>query len=547
MTAPLRDRWRILREGLLFTDRAFPAILTTGYALSFGLMAFIPARFWDDLQIFNNPDIVGMSRRSGILIGGLFLQAMVSLPHPDLMVRLLVLIVFLSSALLVRSLMKMLALTDERERNAITLIMAVSPLFLSRFQIITSFYCTALLLFCLGAWLLASALISGRPLLRLPAYLMLLLAFYIESFLVLYAFLMLLLLLAMPGKKGPSFRGLFERGLLLMRRAPEAFALPFLFFGLKTWLTPATAEFTGYNAVTAQGLLGALVSWPIRTLDALIAIPGGASLWLLFVAPLLLALVLILAPANRFKTLPVDDDAHPGWQGLLVSCIGAALAVFPYAVVSRAVSPYDFDDRNQLTLLLVAGSLLVFAVRTFVRPCLQWSVLAFLFCWCVAVNAVTYWTIIRDGHVQNAVVHAIGENSAVRNQSSFLVDTAGWPDLARRRTLSTAQLNCLMKDAFGDETRFAALLSSRPFDWWREQNFLNQYRNVGTCFRDWRGGMPELLTIQGDHTLSFRQAVKLSLLHALMPARYGRALEGLSLVKVSLSPMPAGLITAPPR
>ena len=546
MTALLRDRWRLLREGLLFTDRAFPAVLTAGYALSFGLMVFIPARFWDDLQIFNNPDIVGMSRRSGILVGGIFLQAMVSLPHPDLMVRLLVLAVFLSSALLVRSLMTMLALADERERNAITLIMAVSPLFLSRFQIITSFYCAAFFLFCLGAWLLASALISGRPLLRLPAYLILLLAFYIESFLVLYAFLMLLLLLAMPGKKGSSFGDLRERSIALMRRAPEAFALPFLFFVLKTWLTPATAEFTGYNAVTAEGVLGALVAWPIRTLDALIAIPGIAPLWLLFVAPFLLALLAMLAPAGHPKALPVEDDAHPGWQGLLVSCIGAALAVFPYAVVSRAVSPYDFDDRNQLTLLLAVGPLLLFAVRTFVRPCLQWSVVAFVLCWCVAVNAVTYWTIIRDGHMQNAVVHAIAENSAVRSQSSFLVDTAGWPDLARRRTLSTAQLNCLMKDAFGDETRFAAALSSRPFDWRREQDFLMRYRNVGSCFRDWRGGMPELLTIQGDH-LSFRQTVKLSLIQALMPARYGRALDGLSLVKVSLSPIPPGLIAASPR
>jgi hypothetical protein len=58
--------------------------------------------------------------------------------------------------------------------------------------------------------------------------------------------------------------------------------------------------------------------------------------------------------------------------------------------------------------------------------------------------------------------------------------------------------------------------------------------------------MPELLTIQGDH-LSFRQTVKLSLIQALMPARYGRALDGLSLVKVSLSPIPPGLIAASPR
>ena len=533
-----RDGICRLSNGALFDDRLFPQMLGVGYILSFGLMFLIPARFWDDLQIFNNPDIVGMSRRSGILPGGIFLHGMMSLPHPDLMMRLFAFSVFPLIIVLVRDFLRRLQLVGQHDGNAIALLSAVLPLFLSRFQLITCYYCLALFLFCAGASLLSHAMASSRPLIRAFAYLLLILSFYIESLLVLYWFVLLLLAIRMPAPPERWHRQLTAKGLALLHRMPEAFALPFAFFLLKSWLTPATSDFIGYNAVTLAGLWNATLYAPFKTVEALLAIPGDAPIPLLALAPLLLLLFLVFP--NKGEAVPTHSDARTAAVPLLIGLIGAAMAVFPYIVVSRSVGPYDFDDRNQLTLMLVAGGVIVFFVRTFFRPRLQWGMLTLLFSWCILYDAFTYFTIIRDGHDQNAVVRAIAQNSSVRRKTSLLVDTRDWPELSRHRTLSTAQLNCLIKDAFGDETHFAANLSNVPFDWQAEHAFLSRYRNVGTCFRAWNGGAPALLTVTASNPLNLRALLKLSAFYFVSPKRYNQTLDALSPVKVSLTSVPSG-------
>jgi hypothetical protein len=537
MAGTFRDGICRLSSGALFDDRVFPLMLGVGYILSFGLMFLIPARFWDDLQIFNNPDIVGMSRRSGILPGGIFLHGMMSLPHPDLMMRLFAFFIFLLIIVLVRDFLRRLELVGQHDGNAIALLSAVLPLFLSRFQLITCYYCLALFLFCAGASLLSHTLISSRPLIRAFAYFLLILSFYIQSLLTLYWFVLLLLAIRIPVPPKRWHQQFTAKALALLRRMPEAFALPFAFFLLKSWLTPPTSDFAGYNAVTLAGLWNAALYVPFKTVEALLVIPGDAPIPLLALAPLLLLLLIF---PSKGKPITTHSDACTAAVALLIGLIGAAMAVFPYIVVSRSVGPYDFDDRNQLTLMLVAGGVIVFFVRTFFRPHLQWVVLALLFCWCILYDTFTYFTIIRDGHDQNAIVRAIAHNSSVGRKTSLLVDTRNWPGLSRHRTLSTAQLNCLIKDAFGDETHFAANLSNLPFDWQAEQAFMNRYRNVGTCFRAWIGGAPALLTVTASNPLDLRALLKLSALYFVSPERYNQALDALSPAKVSLTSVPSG-------
>ena len=160
-------------------------------------------------------------------------------------------------------------------------------------------------------------------------------------------------------------------------------------------------------------------------------------------------------------------------------------------------------------------------------------------------DAFTYFTVIRDGHAQNAVVRAIARNDAVRRQATLLVDTRAWPALSRHRSVTTAQLNCLMKDAFGDESHFAAMLSRVPFDWQADYALLNRYRNVGTCFRGWHGGAPALLTVTGYDVLPLPRLLKLSVLHMVSAERYGPALDAALPAEVSLTALPNGWLKNP--
>ena len=524
----------------VFGERAFPAVLSVSYAVSFFLFFFIPARFWDDLNITNNPDFIGMTKKSGILLGGPVGQVLLSLHDPDLAMRLCAFAGFFVAALLLRRFLAILNLVTVGERNAIVLLTAALPLYQSRFQVVLFYYSLAYLLFCGAAVLLAIGLLRRRPLYRIPAYILFVAAFYIESFLTLYFFLLLLLLLALPGRKdGPgAIRAFWIRSVDFVRRAPEAVALPFIFFILKTWLTPATGAFEGYNEVTARGVAGALLRLPATVFDALTSIPGDGPNWVILaaVAALALALLCLIRPS----AVPPAEDDRPqrNTVALFVLLAGAALAVFPYIVVNHRVSPFDFDDRNQITLLLVAGGLAVFTVRTLLRRRLQWPMLFAILVWSVAHNASTYAAIIRDGHTQNAVIHAMVQNPAVQRHTSFLVDTRQWPNLSRHRLLSTAQLNCLMKQAYGDESRFAAEFTGAPFDWHAERVTLDRYKYVGTCFRDYRESMPFLLTVRMIRQPSYRNALTLTLLRLMAPERYEQALDGY--FSVSLTPLPSG-------
>ena len=237
------------------------------------------------------------------------------------------------------------------------------------------------------------------------------------------------------------------------------------------------------------------------------------------------------------------SDAHASTDAtaLLIALFGLMLAVFPYAAVHRVASPYDFDDRNQLTMILVVGAVVVCAVRAFFQSRMQWLSIFAVLVWAVATNVSTYFDIIVDGHIQNAFVRVLSQNRAGRNGKAFLVDDSQWPFLSRGRRLSTAQLNCLMKAAYGDETRFAAELSSKPFDWKGHLTFLSRFRETGSCFRAYKDQPPVLLTVTpGPIPLTDRHLVKLTFDWIFRPERYSNDLDGL--ISVSLAALPDGYL-----
>jgi len=534
-----------IEDGDIFTDPKFLLIFLPAYMVSFAWIFLIPADFWDDLAIKNNPDLVAMGYHASLPTMGWVTAGLLKLPHPNFTGRSLIFLMFACVPFLVRRFIAYRALAPERERNAIAMLTALLPLFLSRFQLVTFYYCLSLLLFCFGSLLLAKTL-SGRPSLvyRITAYICFTLAFFTQSFLVLYGFVLFLIILHLShgAPSGRTWDRLSSGAADLARRSPDALLLPLVFFFMKAWLMPPIGPFVGYNAVTLQGILHALSILPVAAIMAVVDMTGLAPTWTLPGLLLLLGGLLLARPGGLTRSENISD-AQPSTDAaaLLIAFFGLMLAVFPYVTVHRAVLPYDFDDRDQLTMILAAGAVVVCAARTFLRSRVQWLTIFAVLIWAVATDISTYLDIIVDGHIQNAVVRSLSQNRDVRQNKAFLVDDSQWPFLSRGRRLSTAQLNCLMKAAFGDETRFAAELSSKPFDWKDQLTLLGRFRETGTCFRAYEDRPPVLLTVApGPLALTDRHIAKLTFDWIFRPERYSSDLD--KLVSVSITTLPDGVL-----
>jgi hypothetical protein len=536
-----------IRDGWFLTDAAFRRVFLTAYTLSFAWIFLIPADFWDDLAVKNNPDLIKMTNEAGLLPAGWFITGLLSLPYRDFIGHAYVFLLYMAVPLLVRRFVAEFMPASEREKNAIALLTAVLPLYLSRFQIAASYYCLSLLLFCVGSLLLGRAIVRSGPIfLRIAAYICLALSFFTQSFVAFYGFVVLLITLCLARQmKGPSPTARFiAAAFIMVRRAPDAVVLPFVFFFLKTFLVGTAGPFVTYNAVTLPGLLDALPALPFTAINSLANAVGISASWLAF------GVTLLLAAAGTLLLRPVDaPPAEPKTEpkagaALLVVFCGLMFAIFPYAVVSRLPTPFDFEDRNQLTMLLVAGAAITYGAKGLIRDHLRWTVIFLALVWAIASDAWAYIAIIADGHMQNAVVRAFHDSEAARTNKSLLVDFSQWPNRARGRSPSTAELNCLTKQAFGDESHFAAAMSYRPFDWKANLAAHRRFLQTGSCFRGYRGGEPLLLTISpGPKVLMLRSVAKLSVLWMLDADRYQKALDGF--VSVSVTPAPSGWLKAP--
>lgn len=537
---------RALPRGDYFTDGRFLFVLLPAYFAAFIWIVFIPADFWDDLSFRNNPDPIRFGFQAGSPLLGYFWVAQLGVPYHDIVVRLLVLVAFVVIALILRSLLSLFHFADERTRNAIALVTATLPVFQSRFLQAIFLGTITLLFFAMAVHLLIQSLRQNRPWKRFVAYLLFAFSFAAPSFLVLYGFVILLVVVCQAARPRAmcsfTLPGWFEEVQRLVFRAPDTLILPFAYFLLKMWLVPVSGPFAAveYQSITLRALTAALVSTPLDALNALLAFHGdGTPVTLLFLVAIVVGILVVLLQGVRSPLSLAWVAQSRDWRPLVIAYLGVMMSVFPYVVVNRTVGPFDFDDRNQLTLVLTAGTFIVLAIRFFLHERLQWIAILCVITWGVANNIATYNAVIVDGHTQNAVVRELANNEAVRNGSAFVVDTSQWPALSRRRVVGTAQLNCLLKDAFGDERRFAAQLSARPLDWNQQLKLLTVFAEAGTCFSEFKGGSPQLITIlPGSRTIE--NGIELSVLRLFSPARYRAGLDGL--VQVIVTTVPPGLL-----
>ncbi len=529
-----------IAQGQPFRDVAFVPLLIFVYALSFGWIFLVQAKFWDDLSLPNNPDLLHFFFQAGLPLSGYLCRAIMAVNFKNIPLEILIFVSFLTTFIVLRRFLATLGFFSELERNAIVLLTAALPLFQSRFLLATAYYVVSLPLFVGGCALLISSLQKDRWSYRLPAYCLLTLSFFIQSFLVLYFFVLLVAAIAVSQtSRSPAGIG---SSIELGEKNADMILFPFLFFFLKPLIFPTTGPFKDYNSFSFIDIKQALFQLPISTFEALRSVlQAGPTAGMIALCFVLLAFYLFLI--LRRQKSPKEDSKlqeipRSRLGALLIATAGLMFSVLPYEIVHRSPGPYDFADRHQLTLVLTVGPFLVVATRFLTRYNMRWIALVLVLVWSVADNVQTYAAIIVDGHTQDAVVEEFSHNRELRENATFLVDSTRWPNLSRNRQFGSAQLNCLLKEAFGDEKRFAVALQAQRVDFAKELSWIDRYKNTGTCYREYQaGGRPILVKITpGSRRLHWSDGMKLSVESVLAPQRYHEQLR--DLVAISTEPAP---------
>ncbi len=531
-------------------ELAFILTITIIYTISFILIFFIPANFWDDLAVKNNPDLIQMGHDSGLPTIGYFLTALFSLPNPDLFGRALIFLFYLFGIFFFRSMVISADFLPVKQINAISLISATLPLFQSRFLIASSYYSFSFFSFCVASYFLQKSMSKKHFYWRLPAYILFFLSFVTASFIVMYGLIIIILFLSLIKEqiKNNQFLTPLHTAFVLIRGKIDIFLLPPTFFVLKTQLFPTKGAFLDYNIVKIENIKDGILHIIPKTLDALLLLNANGVSWASFlIAFVFVAFIIMLT--SRFVT-PEAEDFYTATDGamlisLCLSFIAVTLSVFPYVVVNREVTPFDFEDRNQITMILSVGSFLYFFLILITRRSLARFIVPVLVIWSIANNLTTYTSIIIDGHLQNAFVREAARNTVLRDARNFVFDTTKWPDLSRRRAFGSAQLNCLLKDAFGDERRYSTVLHHVPLDWQSNYAMLKKFRLTGSCFRDYAGGEPYLVFVTPGHKkLDVWSAASLSATQIWDKSIYNEELN--DLINLIVIPMPSELLSSAP-
>jgi hypothetical protein len=533
---------RAIRMGQPFRDACFFPMFLFVYVTSFALVFFVQAKFWDDLALTNNPDIIRFFYQAGLPTSGYLLRGIMAINIGNLPLKLFVFCSFLITCILFRYLMLVLRIFTDLERNAATLLVAALPLFQSRFLLATAYYAFCLPLFVAGMLLLVSAIQKKKKASRLLAYLLLALSFFTQSLLVLYFFALFIVSIAQSRELNFGARGGMGAGLVdLARVAPDAFFFPFAFFLIKAFAFPTSGPFVGYNSFSFSDITSALFGLPTSTMEALgsVVLEGPSWPTVGLAAFCFLSFLTVLLKQRRVSIIATaaQRPSAISFEALLIAALGVMSSVLPYTVVHRTPSPFDFDDRHQLTMVLTTGPFVLVAIMNLGRASIRWFLVLFVLIWAVAYNLETYVAVVVDAHTQNAVVREFARSELIGSNSTFVVDTTQWPNLSRHRTLSTPQLNCLMKEAFGDESRFAVGIRSTEIDWNQELSLMNRFKQTGTCFRDFHRGQPFLVQIvPGTRHLNWATGIWLSLVRLVAPQRYDEQLR--NVIKVSVVPAP---------
>ncbi len=279
---------------------------------------------------------------------------------------------------------------------------------------------------------------------------------------------------------------IWQNGLGWIRSNIDLLLVPFVFYLVKTVLYSPPSIYENYNAITIEGLytgvwkaVGALLP---AFVDPIVSSSPNPVVAVLFGG---FALVLLLS--GYFKSRPSDSTRKRSFLLIAGGLVSFLIAVYPYCVVDKIPSSEEWQSRHQL-LVPFGAAILLFGLIEVSSVGKRYLVLV-----ATAYFIVTFaWADLRmlhdyrvDWQKQLAIIEGLKALKPARDARGgvfLFVDNAA--DLnASNRFFRFYELSAFLRRAYGDQTRFGALLNQCE-----SRNRYHQFKGEGYNVDDYEGG-----------------------------------------------------------
>lgn len=438
------------------------ALLTVIYTLAWGLMLVNRGFYIDDWAYGRDVSfIMAACKQGGRPLLAYVYPLIFKFPSPVSAARVVIFLAYLSSAISVYLTLATLTVIARRERLLISIFFAIFPVYFSRLLLTNAHFAVSCACFFAAWWCVGRYFQTRTLIFRLVALALFFIAFFIESFLVLYGVLLVAYLgyveITVHGKL--SCNGMIRRvGLSL-----DFFGLPVIFWIARTlWFTPY-GSFAAYNQIQAQNLYVTMVQrfhqlWYhsfLHPMGYAVATIFGETSWAIWGGILVIAIGIWWGLKTIWRR--PNTDAPRSYEGWFLG-LGVLLflsAILPYCAVLKIPGVFDWADRFQLLVPLGAALLLTYGLRILLHPKAYVHVAAILIACFVGADALTMLDFQRDWFKQQALMEQFQASKIMRNATTFIItdQTKDW-DVLKRGYLPY-EYTGMMVTLFGEETRFA--------------------------------------------------------------------------------------------
>ena len=430
-------------------------IITAVYFLAHAFMLILSGCWWDDwtFMTHNLAYINDVAMESGRPEWNLLIPFCWSQPNNG---RILIFFLYYLDALFVYIALKYSKLFNEKESLLITLLFAVFPVNDARLLISNFSYTVGLFFFYLTFMLFV--LWNNREdrnkgkIYRIPLLILFFVSFILNSLLVFYyiLFVYLFVLDLKENKEERKIRKLFGSVLNVLKKYPDFFILPFVYFGFNKTFFPTYGDtFDEYNAVTVGGLLKGLLYIPISVAKMFFDVLKRSVLSIKIITVIAAAVsVFVVLKNNNDDESDKADLWHFLWTilgGLVVLMAG----LFAYVMVRAGTLTVAGVKGRDAILTPLGSALIVYALVSCLKGKLRKITAVLLILLGINTCNDLYLEWQKDYYYQLSMENLFINDVIERNDTFFLIDLYE-SEIEGQRYYS---LNTNAYHVYGDETR----------------------------------------------------------------------------------------------
>ncbi len=436
------------------------------YSLCHGWSLVHPGIYWDDWVLIGiDPELVRDDFfRNGRPFFGLLHEALLHLPFTIFVYKILIFTGYFIASIQFYKILQKIKYFTEKDALLLCLLFTVLPYNAAQYSIVIIQYVVCLVLFftALLLWLKN----EPKPYHRVIMFICFVLSMYIEAFLFLLVFLILLF---------EFFK------IKTVKKNFEIIGAVILFIFLRYVVHPPQDIYASLNSIQLNRLLLS----PLYLIQSFklnfVAVFSESLSKIIRYSTVISALFslpfiwFIITNYSHIKDIKTDKSI------LYKTLLGFALffcAVFPFIVVGKLPSNLDWQTRSQFLLPIGASLLIYFGIYLIFKNYIQRWVLFFIIYISVHLNVIYGFEYFFDYLKQESLILQFQKNELIKNSSTFVVDDLSENLNARSRTYRLYEYTGLFKVAFNDEKRLAYRIKEVPSQKDIEFGYMKEFNNL---------------------------------------------------------------------